>query len=178
MTRTHTRNLSRTVSSILILALFAFGFPMQALANDAASFTGTILSEDGMTPRAGVVVSLVSLTDDTQFESPATVQDGRFQVMGAPAGRYALIAETGEGAYLAASNLQWNAAASSDVLVTLVPAVQDDADDSTPADPPSQGRKAGMSKLTKSLIFGALVVTGLVLIDEVTANSEQEVSSF
>lgn len=175
---TRTRRLSRTVSAILILALFAFGFPMQALAGETASFAGTILAEDGFTPRAGVVVSLVHLADETQFAAPMTAQDGRFQVLNAPAGRYALIAETAEGAYLAASNLQWNAAANSDMLVTLVPAVQDDPDGSVPEETPSQGRKAGLSKLTKSLILGALVITGVVLIEEVTSNSEQEVSSF
>jgi hypothetical protein len=175
---TRTRSLSRTLSVILIFALFTFGFPMQALASEAASFTGTILAEDGLTPRAGVVVSLVHLADETQFAAPMTSEDGRFQVLNAPAGRYALIAETAEGAYLAAANLQWNAADNSDMLVTLVPAVQDDTDGSVPGDAPSQGRKAGMSKLTKSLILGALVITGVVLIEEVTSNSEQEVSSF
>ena len=119
------RKLYAVLATALLLSTTA------PLAGTPSTLSGTVLDHDGGQPRAGIVVTLVDPSSDLRFESEPTGVDGRFAVNGAPAGRYAVLAEGDEGAYLAASDLRWNADADTEILVSLAPAVQDDDEDSS-----------------------------------------------
>jgi len=165
---------SRVLYAVLVTALLFSGAPSALFAGAEPDLSGTVFDHTGGRPRAGIVVALVDPANEIRFASEPTGADGRFVVNGAPAGRYAVLAEADEGAYLAASDLRWNADADTEILVSLAPAVQDD--DEGDATPPSQSQSAGMPTWGKAVLAGVLTITGVVLIEEVSEDTDEAAS--
>ena len=137
----------------------------------AGSLSGRVIQSDGVTPRGGAVVILVDTVHDRSFASQPTDKTGVFQIEGAPAGQYALIAETDAGAFLAADNMTVASGANRPVSLTLNDRVP------TQVLAPGQAASPGtMASWAKWLIAGGIAVAALVLIDEST--SEETATQF
>ncbi len=156
----------RPFAALLVLAMSTVLHLPSAGALDA-TFSGRVFGVDGATPRSGVTVHLLQGDGETMFRSRATGTDGTFVIEQAPAGSYALLVETPEGAFLAAENLELKPGANKPLALALGAA----------------GEASGLGSATptkrwlKWLIIGLLGVSGLYVIDEVTS-SEDPSSNF
>lgn len=137
----------------------------------AGSLSGRVIQSDGVTPYDGAVVILVDIANDRSFASQPTDEAGVFHIEGAPAGQYALIAETDAGAFLAADDMTVASGANRPVSLTLNDRVP------TQVLAPAQAANASaMTSWAKWLIAGGIAVAALVLIDDST--SEETASQF
>lgn len=165
----------KLVSTILAICLAAPLLAVPAFADSAADGTsarlsGRVVSHDGVTPLEGAVVVLVDPATRVPVASGAADADGTFTIEGAPAGAYALVAETGDVAFLAADELALVEGDNVPLSLTL--------NDRVPATTlaPAQSAAGTMANWAKWLIAGGIAVGALVLIDE--SGSEDTASEF
>ena len=111
----------RTVAALLALALAACSSGIWAQDPGSVRFSGRVLQQDGATPRAGVVVTLVDRAAERTFDSSPTGADGTFRIEGPPAGSYAVLARGDEGVYLAAADVPLAAGDNAPLQLTFVP---------------------------------------------------------
>jgi hypothetical protein len=90
----------------LTLLLWMAGHAGAWGASSPATFRGRVLDADGVTPRTGVVVALYDPRTEGVVRSTPTDARGSFRIEGAAAGSYALLAETPQGAFLAAGEVR------------------------------------------------------------------------
>jgi len=83
----------------------------------AASWGGRVFEADRVTPRSGVVISLVDASQK-ELRSVPTRTDGGFALAGTP-GTYTLRVETDEGAFLSAEPVTLNAGANKPMALAL-----------------------------------------------------------
>lgn len=176
MTRDHCRR--PIVVGLSLVAFFLHTGPPLA-ASDAARLPGRVVGADGVTPREGVVVALVSPADGARFTSSPSDGHGTFVVDSAPTGTYRLMVETPEGVFIAPTPLELAAGEHPGVALALKPAAQEDtgqqeadqqeeegegegevAGEEEPLPPPPPP-EAGMKPLTKWVIAGSIIVGGL-----------------
>ncbi len=136
-----------------------------SLAADAAIFSGKVVDRDGFTPRAGVVVRLVETDTERTFASTPTAEQGTFRIETVPAGSYAVLAETGEGKYLATDRVELGPGENTPVQLALEPGA-------APLLAPGQTR-GDLPGWAKGVIAGGLVVVAVVLFED---SREQEAS--
>ncbi|MDH3629095.1 MAG: carboxypeptidase-like regulatory domain-containing protein [Acidobacteriota bacterium] len=165
----------RKLTALLLtvcVATFVAGSPLLAADLDAATgrLSGKVVQSDGVTPHTGAVIVLVDTVSEQTFASEPTDDTGVFRIEGAPAGDYALIAETDGGAFLASDNMAIGAGDNQPVALTL--------NDKLPTQvlAPGQATTGGMATWAKWLIAGGIGVAALVLMDE--SNSEAAPSLF
>ena len=153
------RALALALSASIILLVV----PAPGRANGTAEFAGRVFRSDGITPRPGVVVALYDPTSDQTYRSRPTSDEGNFRISDAPAGRYALLAETGEVAYLASDEVELQAGANRPLALTLQTA---------PGYQATGQQQSGMKTWVKWVITGVISATALYLIYDVTKESD------
>lgn len=152
----------RTVAALLALGLAASTTGTWSRDPGSVHFSGRVLQQDGATPRAGVVVTLVDRGAERTFDSSPTGEDGTFRIEGPPAGSYAVLARGEEGIYLAAADLPLASGDNPPLQLTLKPS-------SEPILAPGQSSpNDGLPAWAKGLIAGGLVIAGYLLWDELT----------
>jgi hypothetical protein len=180
------RLLAVTVAALLVWLQAAPG----AVAADTALLRGRVVSADGVTPRAGVVITLVDDERGSVFRSRPSDDRGVFNLDSARPGRYTLVAEVPEGAFVAADKVNLAAGPNPAVALALQPAEpqETDSQDSPPEEgipaeedqgaeasdatlPPPPVEKEGLSPVVKGVIAG---VVGLVAVATVYLASEEE----
>jgi hypothetical protein len=148
----------------------------------ATVFSGKVLSASGASPREGVVVRLVGETPEASYAAEPTAKDGAFRLEGAPPGSYRVLAETREGAYLAADGLDLAPGANRPVALTLAAASPDpqttaDAPAGATATPAATPPPSGLPLWAKWTIVGGIALVALWAIDSVTDDEEEQVAS-
>jgi hypothetical protein len=147
------------------------------LAASPSSLSGRVLTQNGADPRSGVVVTLIEPATERSYESSPTDAQGAFSIDAAPAGSYALVVLTPEGAFLVASNVQLAPGVNRPLSLALKPGKQDQP--GAGATPPSSSQKkpGDLPTWAKWVIAGGIVVGGAIIIDAVASGSN-EASSF
>lgn len=97
--------------------------PDSGAAAAAASLHGRVIAADRGEPARDVVLALVAPDGETVHRSAPTGENGRFAVE-VPSGRYAVLAETAAGAFLAADAVELAAGESTALSLTLQSAPQ------------------------------------------------------
>ena len=156
----------RALALVLTVPLILLSIPSSAHAGESADFAGRVFQADGITPRSGVVVALYDPATEQTFRSQPTSDEGSFRISEAPAGNYALVAETGEVAFLAEENLELQAGSNRPLALTLQTAPGYETASS------SQTPKSGMKPWAKGVIAGVIGVAALYLIYDVTKETD------
>lgn len=159
---------------ILALALTLFTATMSAVvpaaATEQAVFSGRVLSPDGVTPRGGVVVSLLNVETRETFSSTPTGDEGAFHIDTAPAGSYQVAAETPDGAFVAPGTFELQAGANKPLAFKLAP---------TASVAPAQSGGGGPDHSIWQYVVGSLVFIGaLFVIDDSGEDVEEDASAF
>jgi hypothetical protein len=154
----------RALALTLAVTTLLFLVPAPVRAADDGELSGRVFQTDGVTPQAGVVVHLYDEGTEQIYSSDPTTDEGTFLIGQAPAGTYSLVAETGEVAFLAADELELQAGDNEPLALTLKTA---------PAQT-GQQQQSNMKPWAKWVIAGAIIVTGLFLIYEVTKDDDEE----
>ena len=144
-----------------------------ASAGEAAVLTGKVFHSDGRTPRTGVVIHLVDPASDQDYGSSPTREDGAFRLDQAPAGTYRVLAETGDGAFLAEHAVTVTPGANRPVALTLQSAAP--THQQTP-DPAATTQPGGLPTWGKWAIAGGIALAALFVIDEVTDDEDHPAS--
>lgn len=160
---------------ILALALALFTAAVSAAAPVAAAeqavFSGRVLSPDGITPREGVVVSLLNVETREVFSSAPTGDEGAFRIETAPAGSYQIAAETPEGAFVASEALEIQAGANKPLAFKLAPG--------TTHPEMAPARSSGGNRQIWQYVVGSLIFVGAVfVIDDAGKNVEEDPSAY
>lgn len=155
----------RALAATVALTTALFVMPAPIWAGTDAQLAGRVFDSDGITPRSGVTVTLVEEQSQATFSSQPTDDKGIFRIDDAEAGGYRLLAETPEGAFLAGDRLELQEGANKPLSLTLAPA------QTTPG-----GAKQGLPTWAQWTIAGGIIVTGLLLILEVTDDKEEGAS--
>ena len=168
MSRSLIRRLVAVSLAVSVLGLLATG-PL--LAQAPTRLSGRVLAENGSDARAGVVVALVDTNAEKVFRSDPTDARGAFRVDAPAAGRYALVVEAPEGAFLASDGLDLAAGANKPVALALKPAK---GRQGAPADtpPPTPPPSTGLPNWAKWVIAGGIVVGAAIVVDAVTSDDE------
>jgi hypothetical protein len=159
-----------TLRRLLALALALGLVAPLAAAPPTGELSGRVLGEDGLTPRANVVVRLQDAGAARDYPSAPTRRDGAFTVSGAPAGRYDVIVEADGGAFVADGAIDLAAGRNSPVALTL-------RRGSMNAQTTGEGTGLGtrpLSPTVKWIILGSIVVASAFVINEVTEDEDEE----
>jgi hypothetical protein len=161
------------VSLVVCVAGLSSAGPL--LAESPTSLSGRVLAENGSDARSGVVVALVDTSAEKIFRSQPTDARGAFRVDAPAAGRYALVVEAPEGAFLASDGLVLAPGQNRPVSLALKKGKQTEP---APANPPATAPapSAGLPNWAKWVIAGGIVVGAAIVVDAVT--SDDEASAF
>ena len=163
----------RVAALALTFATASLMIGTPAWSGDNALLTGRVLQPDGATPRSGVVVALLGDEALETFRSAPTGDEGAFKIDAAPAGAYTLVAETSQGAFVGAAQVDLTAGENPPLALTLQP----QASIATLA-PAQSGTRNKLPTWATYSITGLIVITAVVLIDEVTEDVEDPASPF
>lgn len=170
--------ISRSVQRVLALHVavvtLAFASVAPALAADDAVLRGRVTDLDGISPRSGIVVSLVDPTERNVYRSQPTNAEGAFEIHAAPANGYHLLAETDEGAFLAGADLSIGVGTNPPLALKLAPGQS--VPNVTLA--PGQAQAGGGTSWWQWGIAGAIVVVGLLVIADSSSDTEPAASRF
>lgn len=159
----------RAVALIASIAVVAV-VPLSPIsAAEPAHLSGKVYATDGATSLEGIVIALHDAETDRSYRSSPTAADGTFRVDAVPAGRYAVIAESNDGAFLAAEQVSLESGANRPLALTL--------NGSVPHAQVTSG-KGALPTFGKWLIAGGIAVAALFVIDEVTADEDEAASPF
>lgn len=155
-------------ATVLLVAcsLIFLSFPIASADALTASWGGRVFEADRVTPRSGVVISLVDASRK-ELRSVPTRADGGFALEGAP-GSYTLRVETEEGAFLSGEPVTLNAGVNKPMALAL-----DRID----------GKKdfglgdEGVSRRTEWIIAGAVTVFALFVLFEITDDDGEPAAS-
>ena len=165
----------RFTATTVIFAVIAFVVVSPTWADTNAIFSGKVLESDPPAPKAGVVITLVESSSEKTYSSAATDADGLFRVDSAPAGSYRVVAETPQGAYLAADAVQLAAGDNRPVSLTLNGAAPNYQSTSGAGGQQSQG--GGLPTWAKWVIVGGIVVIGAAAVASVTSDDDEQPAS-
>jgi hypothetical protein len=165
--------LRRSTAAALIFGLVTLTSSGVLVAGAPSTLSGRVLMQDGVAPRAGVVVALVEPASERAYRSSPTDARGAFTIDAAPAGDYALLVEAPEGAFLASNHMQLAPGVNRPVSLALKPGKQGEP----PAQPaetpaPAEPKKGGPPTWAKWVIAGAIVVGAAIVVDAVTKSDE------
>lgn len=167
----------RVLATALILVFTSVWVATPAVSAGEARFGGRVFQADGVTPRTGVVVALVDTQTQQVYRTEPTNDEGSFVISSAPAGKYNLVAETDEGAFLASDAIELNEGANRSLALSLAPSTTYNAETSgttTPGGSPG----SSMPKWAKGVIGGVIGVAALFVINEATKDEEEPASTF
>jgi hypothetical protein len=150
----------------LALLLVAAALPVRA---GGASLSGRVFGDDARTPRAGVVVALVTGDTERVIRSGATSEDGAFAIADADPGTYTLLIEAEQGAFLSPDPLVLASGANRPLALSM---------QTTATTGFGAGQGAGLSLRTKWIIAGAISATALFLVLESGDDVEEDASPF
>lgn len=142
------------------------------LAEPASVFSGKVLDAGSADPRSGVVVRLVGSSPEAAYAAAPTGSDGAFRLEGAPPGSYRVLAETDEGAYLAADGYELASGPNRPVALTLGAASPSYQTTATGTQPSS-----GLPTWAKWTIVGGITLIALWAIDSVTDDETEAPAS-
>ena len=171
MPRSLTRRLVAVSLAVSVLGLSSTG-PLSAQVPSGSRLSGRVLAENGSDARAGVVVALVDTKAEKVFRSAPTDARGAFRVDAPAAGRYALLVETPEGAFLASDGLDLAAGKNKPVALALKPAKGRQTAPPAEAPPATPPPTAGLPSWAKWVIAGGIVVGAAIVVDAVTSDDE------
>ena len=146
-------------------------FPV--FAEPAARFTGKVLRPDGVTPRSGVIVTLVDAESHESFRSQPTDDYGTFRLNAAPAGTYNVVAEAVEGGYLAGRAVTLQSGTNRPISLTLN-GTKPNFQTSTST---GQGGGKGIPDWVKLALIGGISLGAAFVINEVTEDTSENASS-
>jgi hypothetical protein len=155
--------LRRVIAIALVMPTVAL--PLYGPAPSAGTgsvFQGRVVAADGLTPRAGVVVRLVSAEPARTLASAPTNDEGRFRIDVAPPGTYTLEAEAHEGLYVLGERLAIHEGPNTPLQLTLKNL------DAAPDPAAPRGGAGDLSPVVKGVIAGVLVVAAFFLLDDAT----------
>jgi len=158
----------RATAWVLTASVLSFVVVGTAAAEPATVLTGKVFASGATTPMEGTVVRLVGPSPEATYSASPTGADGAFRLEGAPPGSYRVLAETDEGAYLAADGFELKPGANRPVALTLSgtsPSYQTSAS-TTPA------AQKGLPTWAKWTIIGGIALVGLWAIDSVTEDED------
>ena len=160
------------VALALVSALTGSLVPLPVLAQEApAELAGRVTTADRITGIPGSVVVLIGEESHDEHRSEPVTKDGAFR-MQVPAGRYVVVVETPDGAFLAAESLTLVAGEHRLVSLALDPSLRS-------AVSGGLGQSSGgFPTWAKWLIVGGIVVGAAVAIDSVTEDNEPPASPF
>jgi hypothetical protein len=187
--------LRRSLAFMLTVGLLGAVAEIPALAGASALFQGRVLDLNGITPRGGARVNLVDSATGSVFTSTPTDDRGRFSIASAPAGRYSVVVETTEGAFLASSSIDLRAGRNPAASLALQKGIPAAAQQETPTEPPKEQPKAepeppkpstpgapqtptaaaakkGIPLWAKWVIVGGVAVIAAIAVNEVTKSEE------
>ena len=159
----------RAVAGAVVFGLISLAANLPALSGANALFRGRVLAADGVSPKPGVVVTLVDRESSLTFDSAPADDRGYFRVDSAPAGTYRVVARAPEGAYLAADAVALEAGANRPVALALKANAQ-----SSPS-PTRTGSGQDIEPWLKWVIVGGIAIGALVVTDAIT-NDESSAS--
>lgn len=172
------RFVRRSLASLIALAVLSSTGSFPAFASSSAVLSGKVTAADGAAPRAGVVVTLVDEAGRKTFRSSPTDARGAFTIDQAPAGRYGMLVETSEGAFVASNTVEVKPGKNRPVALSLKGSRGRAEGDK----PSSGGSKSSTPTWAKWVIGTGIVLGGLIIADAVTGGdlfgSEDEASSF
>ena len=142
-------------------------------AEPVTVFTGKVFRSADATPIGGAVVRLVGPSPEASYAAAPTGADGAFRLEGARPGSYRVLAETADGAYLAADGYELEPGTNRPVALTLG---GEPANQQASAAPAAQPQK-GLPTWAKWTIIGGIAILGLWAIDSVTSDEEETPSS-
>jgi hypothetical protein len=142
------------------------------LAGSPTTLSGRVLAANGADARSGVVVALVDTSAEKVFRSQPTDSRGAFRVDAPAAGRYALLVEAPEGAFLASDGLVLAPGQNRPVSLALKPGKQGAQPAPTPAPSASSAASSGLPNWAKWVIAGGIVVGAAIVVDAVTSGDE------
>ena len=165
-------SLRRATAWAVIASVSSFVVAGTTAAEPATVFAGRVLRSEAAMPIEGAIVRLVGSSPEASYAATPTGADGAFRLEGAPPGSYRVLAETAEGAYLAADGYELEPGANRPVALTLggAPASQQ-----TTATPSAQPK--GLPAWAKWTIIGGIAIVGLWAIDSVTEDEDETPSS-
>ncbi|MBZ5639394.1 MAG: carboxypeptidase-like regulatory domain-containing protein [Acidobacteriia bacterium] len=149
----------RAMSSVLVVAIALLVADLPALAGSNAVFRGRVLDADGVSPRPGVVVTLVDESGRKTFDSAPADARGYFRIDAAPAGTYAVVARASEGAFLAASSLTLDSGSNKPLALALKAGAGGGGE---------APRRDKISGWLKWAIVGGIAVGALIVADAIT----------
>ncbi|HZN54229.1 MAG TPA: carboxypeptidase-like regulatory domain-containing protein [Candidatus Polarisedimenticolaceae bacterium] len=165
--------LPRRATALLLIAGFLALASPGSVAAEATSFSGRVLGPGGADPRAGVVVTLADRASDRTYTSRPTDAKGAFTVDTAPAGRYAVLVETQEGAFLASSEVTLAPGVHRPVSLSLRPGKQGAPPAPTPPPTGTAPAKSGLPTWEKWVIAGGIVIGAAIVVDAVTSDNNE-----
>jgi len=155
----------RDLALFMAVSTALFLVPVPGWSADDAQFGGRVFESDGITPYEGVVIALYDAGNEQVYWSDSTGTEGTFLIDEAPAGTYAVVAETGEGAFLTAETLEIQAGDNRPLSLTLKVA-------------PGQSQSGSqLEPWKKWTIAGGIGVAALVLVLDVTDSAGERIAS-
>jgi hypothetical protein len=109
----------RRLAAMLVFTTACLCLNLPALAADTAMLQGRVVAADGVTPVSEAIVTLVDVSGERTFSSSPTGEAGTFRLDSAPAGSYALVVDSRDGAYLAASEVALQAGENPPVALAI-----------------------------------------------------------
>ncbi len=130
---------------------------------------GKVVAEDGVSPMEGVVVHLAVRDGGADYSSSPTNSEGVFRLDAAPAGDYAVLAETGQGAYLASDSIHLSAGENRPVALRI---------QTRAGTAPAQSGGGKLPTWGKIVIVGTLALAAYAVIDDTQDDSEPNATPF
>jgi hypothetical protein len=167
--------LTRIFRSCVALALVGCTLLLYATpvsADALGSIWGRVTTAADGNARSGVVVSLMDESASRSYRSAATDERGAFRIDAAVPGRYQLVVEAPEGAFVAAAGLTVQPGDNRPVALSLTAKQQGEAP------PPPPPPKPGLATWQKWVIAGGIAVGALLVTDAVTQEESNASPSF
>jgi len=152
------------IATTVVSSLIWFVCAPMASAGSLGSWGGRVYQPDRVTPREGVVVSLVGEQERT-FRSEPTRSDGAFTLDSLPAGTYSLRVETPEGVFVSDRSLEMQNGSNRPMALALGSFPGNAAQE--------QGIGGPGSRTTEYIVAGLVFVFALFIILELTDDANE-----
>jgi hypothetical protein len=157
------------IATTMVVALAWFICAPVTHAQSLGSWGGRVYQPDRVTPREGVVVSLINDQSDLTLRADPTRSDGAFTLDSVPVGAYALRVETPEGVFVSTDTLQMESGPNTPMALAL---------NSQPINAEMEhGLGEKKSKTTEYIVAGVVALFALFIILELTDDATEQDAS-